>query len=284
MPDLRPRPPDRKLALIAPLVIVAAVGVMLAIGLRSPQHAPPTSTPPPIEPVAAPRPAATPVSPLSRAELIWSANAAAAAYAADEAAAPAKSPLIGRQFSVRIAFGCDGPQSSGGPDQARMDYDPGKQTLRLSATPVDWASLPLVQDLRDAKDIESAEGFWIPRPWSPSDACPAPRKAAVPAIVTPPAAQTLGLAQIFKTGDSRLLRRDGRPYEVVRKVKADAPLLAHSFRIVLEGRIAGYGDGRAIHCWSESPDHRPICLYAVNLDRVAIEDGVTGDVLGEWRN
>lgn len=62
------------------------------------------------------------------------------------------------------------------------------------------------------------EGFWIPRPWSYSDACPPRRDQPVPASPTPPAGQTFGPAELFDAGDSRVQRRSDRPYEQVLKL------------------------------------------------------------------
>jgi hypothetical protein len=143
--------------------------------------------------------------------------------------------------------------------------------------------LPIIQGLGDAAKVEKVEGFWLPRPWSYSENCPPQREAPVPATPTPAATQSLGLAQVFRLEGSRLLRRDGRAYEFVRKVpEGDGSPLTTSYRLVLEGRIVGFDDGRAVRCWSETSDHRPICLYGVEFDRVAFEDA-KGAMLAEWR-
>ena len=55
------------------------------------------------------------------------------------------------------------------------------------------------------------------------------------------------------------------------------------YRVVLEGRFASFPDGRAIRCRAASIDQRPVCIAAVQLDRVAFEDGSSGTVLSEWR-
>ncbi|HRD29396.1 MAG TPA: hypothetical protein PLO65_13940, partial [Caulobacter sp.] len=78
--------------------------------------------------------------------------------------------------------------------------------------------------------------------------------------------------------------RDGRPYSFVRKVPEGEPATpAEGYRLVLEGRVTGYPGGHAVRCRSDSPDRRPVCLVAVEFDRVAFEDGATGAVLAEWR-
>lgn len=284
---------DRKLGLIAPLSIAAGIVVVVLVALaftnsRNARPAAPgpalASTPAP-SPKPPPVPAADPV--VGRAELVAAANARAEAYAADGdvAAGGERDPLAGRAFVLRMPFGCDGPQLRSGGAQAFYEFDPQKRTVRLAARPGDWTSLPVVVETTRRGAIEAAEGFWIARPWSAQERCPAPRDKPVPAAPTPPAAETLGLVQLFAGSDSRVGRRAARPYEhVVKLGEGDAPLLAQGYRLVLEGRFGTFPDGRAAHCWSESLSHRPICVFAVAMDRVAFEDGDDGDLIAEWRN
>ena len=287
MPDNRSSPPVRKSALIAPLVI-AAVVALLFVGVFVMRGAPDESESPPPAPITpvTPAPDLPPkaTAPLTRSDLISRASEAAAAYAAGVPLPAPKDPMVGRRFSLRIPFGCLGPQAGAGLSHAYYEYDPVKKTIRLVARPGIWTTFPLVQDLNKPEEIEAVEGFWVPRPWSNSEACPPNRDGPIPVTPTPAAAQTLGLARIFEKDGSRVLRRDGRAYEFVRKIGEgdDAPL-AHSYRLVLEGHLEGYGDGRAVRCWAESADHRPVCFYAVAFDRVAFEDASSGAMLAEWR-
>jgi len=283
MPEHRPSPPDRKLTLVAPLALVAIVIVLAVVGyLMSRSRPAPAGTPRAAAPptvAALPRPE----PPLNRAELVTAANTAAADYASGGAPPPASAAMVGRRFSIRIPFGCEGPRVVASSAQASVEYDAARKTVTLAAQPAILTTLPLIQQLKDASKVEDAEGFWIPRPWSLSEACPPRRDIPAPATPTPPAAPTLGLVQLFEAGGSRVLRRDGRPYQHVRKVDQQEPtLLSHTYSLLLEGRIVGYGDGQAIHCWAESPDHRPLCLYAVAFDHVAFEDAESGKVLAEW--
>jgi hypothetical protein len=209
----------------------------------------------------------------------------AAAYAAGPAAAALKDTLAGRDFALRIPFGCQGPQAHPGASQAYYEFDPQKRTVRLVARPALWTGLPaLQQGAGGAAALEAVEGFWIPHPWSDSESCPPQRDAPIPAAPTPPAAETVGLAQLFDKDASRVDRRADRPYVFLRKLADDEkPPLAAGYRLVLEGRFATFPDGRTARCWSESPDHRPICIYAVELGRVAFETA-DGRQLAEWRN
>ena len=285
MSDSSPQRPRRKRPAVAPIVMIGALAVIVlgAVLFRGEREKKAAVVPPP--PPPPPASLALPPPPLTRVEIVQEARRAASAFAIGAKPTLTKSPLIGRRFTVRIPFGCGGPGVSSPTAQADVELDPTTSALKLSARPATWTSLPALADVPNADRIETVEGFWIPRPWVDSEACPARRDPPLPATPTPAAAQTVGLAQIFEKGGSRVLMRNDHPYEFVRKLpKDDATLLGHSYHLVLEGRLVGFGDGRAIHCWSESADHRPICLYAVTYDRVAFEDATSGAVLAEWRD
>jgi hypothetical protein len=289
MADDPTRPSRRGLALIGPISIVVVVAAILfAAWLMRPREPEETALPPKAPPeVSAPTATPGPPSPppaLTRADLVVRAGDGAAAYAARTPPPPGRDPFVGRPFTLRIPFGCGGPQVRPGGAQAFAEYDAQKRTIRLVARPADWTQLPPIQALPGADEIERVEGFWMPRPWTTSETCPPPRDDPPLPTPTPPAAQTLGLARLFEEGGSRVLRRGERPYEFVRKLpEGDASLLSHSYRLVLEGRVVGFGDGRAVRCWSETANHRPVCLFAVIFDRVAFEDAESGTLLAEWR-
>lgn len=272
--------------LLAPAVLAFALAAVIAGALlfrSAPQPKAPEPAPPAEPAPSAPSP--LPPPPLSRADLVRHANAAAARVTG-EGAGPTEDgrALVGRRFVLRLPFGCDGAQPRGGRGQASALYDPEAQTVRLNARPSDWTGLPLVQTIAGAPP-EAVEGFWITRPWSFSETCPPARAEIIaPPSPTAPSPETLGLAQFFGTGDSRILRRGDRPYEHVRRLAGgDTELLSHSYVLVLEGRLRAYPDGRPLRCWSESDDHRPVCLYSVQFERVAFEDTADGATLAEWR-
>lgn len=278
MSDHRPRSPDRKFALIAPIAIgVAAILVLVLVLTRpGPVPATPPEPPPPFVPApAAPAPRAIAI----RADLIAASAAAADAYAGG--ATGGAKDLVGRRFVVRLAFGCGGPAADPGPAQAYYQYDPAGPTLRLVARPATWTDLPLVRAASGQAPAETVEGFWIPRPWLTRETCPKRRDVAPPATPTPVEAPSLGLAMFHDAGASRVERRSERPYEHVVKLDAGGADQPQSFDLRLEGRIASFADGAAIRCWSESAEHRPTCLFAVELDRVAFEDA-KGAVLADW--
>ncbi|MFN9928762.1 MAG: hypothetical protein ACK53I_17680 [Phenylobacterium sp.] len=220
---------------------------------------------------------------LDRVAVLKEASAIAAAYSAGELSRPpAKDSLAGRRFILRLPFGCEGPQTRAGQSQAHYEFNAEKRTVRLVARPTDWTVLPLFTEAA-SEELEAVEGFWVPHPWNYSEACPAPSEAPVPASPTAPATQTLGLARLFEVGGSRLNQRRQRPYEHVIRLEAGAAPSAQGYRFVLEGRFVSFPGGRVAQCWNESPDHRPICLYAVEFDRVAFESATGGPPLAEWK-
>lgn len=281
MADNRPEGRRRRrglqiLLMVAALAAVALLGVWLW-----PSPTPPPPAPPPAAATAPPTPVVAPNPPaLTRTELIQAAEARAQG---EPAADPgAKDPLADRRFRLAIPFGCLGPQIGAGASQAYYEVDAERRTLRLVARPVALAQHPVIAGLPDPNEIEAAEGFWIPRPWARSETCPPRQERPAPATPTPPSPPTLGLAMLFETGSSRLKRRGERPYELVRKVPEDEPLpLDQSFRLVLEGRLKAYPSGGVLRCTAESPDHRPVCLYSITLERVAFETP-EGQQLVEW--
>lgn len=265
-----------------PVVAAAAAGLLLASCDRDPEPAAPPS-----KPAAAPAevPASAPLNPvLDRRALLSAVGQAAAEYAAGGAPA-ATGPLAGRQFDIRLAFGCEGaeaPPADGADDGlARWSWGPERETIRLSLTPGDWARSALIagQD-----QWEAVEGFWVARPWMTADGCPSLRADPLASGPVAPSPPTVGLAAVFETGGSRLGRRNGRAYTHTIRQAGDAPLIAldAGYRVRLQGRVAAFPDGRAIRCRAANPNQRPVCVAAVQLDRVAFETA-TGDTLSEWR-
>lgn len=237
---------------------------------------------------------------LDRAALIAAGEQAADAFAAGKSAPEANAALAGRSFSLRLPFGC------GASDPVAMaTYNADRKTVKLAAQPHLWGKQPWVRALAGDMAFEAVEGFWISRPWTRSETCPTPpaepaepAPPAKPAKPAPPAGagqlegpaepaqpvrETLGVAQFFAPGASRTRQRGTRPYEVTRKLPADAPA-TRSYQLVLSGRLVAFGDGQPVRCWSESSQLRPRCLFAVELTRVAFENPTTGETLAEWRD
>lgn len=305
----------RRNAVVAGVFVSLLAIVVIAVLLAAPRRTPP-EPPAPAEP--APAPPSTPLTPpppLGRSDLVGAARAAAAAYAGGGDALAEEAALAGRQFRLRLPFGCLGV--SPGAEPASWRYDDERGTLTLTARTVHWTGTPLARSLPEASAIEAVEGFWIPRPWLESESCPAlpvpppaaepaadeapppkapppkaraarpaaakaaPAPAPAPPPLPSPSPQTVGLAEVFREGGSRVFRRGERPYQVVEK--AEPPTGPHVYHLVLEGRVTAAWDGRVVRCRAETADRRPVCLVTVEFDRVAFEDPAGGEVLGEWR-
>ena len=235
----------------------------------------------------APRSLAAPVPVLARGDLVSAAGRAASSYAGEEKPEGAD-PLVGRTFSIKIAFGCSGPtpgspDTSEAPGLASWSWGREGKTIELKMAPGSWAGSALIVGNADAPDWEAVEGFWIPHPWLLSESCPTVRGDPLQTTSAEIAPQTLGLAAIFESGGSRIGRRKGRAYTFTLRPDGDTPLQApaRGYRLLLEGRVASFPDGRAIRCRAAGPDQRPVCVIATKLDRVAFAEP-DGSILSEW--
>lgn len=246
------------------------------------------TTAPRPEPLAAvgtaapsPEPAAADDGVLHRADLIELAEQAADALSRGQALGGPAAPAIGRRFELVLPFGCSGRTESG--PAMRWRYDEASETLRITVEPTSW--VPGQWGVDQSARYEVAEGFWISRPWSSSEACPQdslPVPADTEAITLP--GQTLAVAQFFAEGDSRGARRDGRPFELVKRVPAEAFDGSRGFLLRIAGRIEGVpGAGPVLCVQPAGAQQRPVCAIAVRMDEVAIENPASGEVVGSWR-
>ncbi|WP_341022124.1 hypothetical protein [Brevundimonas diminuta] len=293
--------------LVAPLALAAALP-LLTWCQRPPEPAAPADPAPP--------PTVVLDSTLNRAALLAALTEAGTALADGQTRDAA---LTGRTVSVRLPFGCGGEATvageAGGLPRLVRNAD---GSLTLTITPEDLGASALVPATREGAvdKWEAVEGFWIARPWSGLDACPASAALAAPApelapsptqtaiktpakgktteakavddVAAPPIVQperTAGLAAVFETGGSRLGRRQGQAYvHVIRGEKGVAPTPAPGgYALRLEGRLTAFADGKAVHCVQKDAESRPVCIAALRLDRLAFEDGATGALLSEWR-
>jgi len=234
----------------------------------------PTVRPTPAQP---PRPSA-----LGRLDLIEAARKASGAYAAELAAPAENVALAGRRFILRLPFGCAGAAQRAeelGP--AGWHYDPETQTLRAQVTPEVWTESPWAT-AASGQPFEAAEGFWIARPWSPSDACPARPALSSAAHVAPP--ETVGVARFFEPGSSRAWRRNGEAYRFSKKVAPEQAPGAEGLRLLIEGRLSVDPARQPVGCWAPSSEVRPSCVFNARFDRVAITSASGDVVFAEWRD
>ena len=261
--------------------VVALAASLLLLGACQPEDTAPSPAAAPVE-TRTPVVAAAPVPVLDRAAILQAMDAAASGYAGGQQAGDTS--LTGRRFVVRQSFGCAGPSTDAaiGDGRAGWAWADGGKALKLTMAPGDWLASPQIAD--GAENWEAAEGFWLTRPWMRAEGCPFRRNTI--ATVSPLSAspQAVGLVAVFTEDASRMGRRNGRAYEFTVRGEGDQPPVAPAdgYRLVLEGRMAAFADGRAIRCRADGPDQRPVCIGAVRLDRVAFEDG-KGAVLSEWR-
>jgi hypothetical protein len=220
-------------------------------------------------------------------------DAVSAAVAAGGAYPSTAADLGGRRFSLKLPFGCGGPNPNA---KLRFVHNADRGTLQLTASPEIWTEAPWVRTLVDGEAVEAIEGFWLSRPWLQTEQCPAPPAPAVvaevdasepePSDAPPPAPvrvtdETIALMQVFKAGGSRVLRRGGRPYEVTRKLDESEAPSPEGFRLLLQGRIVA--EREPIRCLSEHVNRRPVCLVEMEFDRIAFEDPA-GKTLADWRD
>ena len=200
--------------------------------------------------------------------------------------------LDGRQFELRIRFGCRGPSTALRTQWLGWSYDEESRTLRLRAMPTLAREDPLVQDI-GGSGFEAVEGFWIPRPWLLEPVCPAAsivepvpsdiESLAVAKVDEPlPRWPRIGIAQFFSETDARTGRRSMRPYEAVKTLEPDAPVGSQGFNLVLSGRLKALPNRGVIACSAKSAHSPPDCILSADFDRVWIETPGTEEIIAEW--
>lgn len=242
--------------------------------------------------------------PLDRAGLFAAVAQAASAEASGQDDAAAQRTLDGRQFELRIRFGCRGASQELRQEWLGWFRDLESGTLRVRAKPTLGADDPLVREL-GGEDYEAVEGFWIPRPWLLDASCPA-AAAVIQAAGAEGAKQgsdsndrnraanreeaadpvpnwpKIGIAHFFTETDPRTARRDMRAYEAVKTIDPKQPIGSTGFNLVLSGRLQALPDGRVIACVAKSPDNAPECVISAQFDRVRIERPDNKEIIAEW--
>lgn len=213
--------------------------------------------------------------------------------------------LDGRQIEVRIRLGCEGQSSE--TNASGWSFDAETRRLRIRALPNLSLEDPVIRQLF-GEGAEEVEGFWLPRPWLLTAACPralalAPAQPEAKSVATPtnnavegqdkqlrtPAALAMrtvrvGIAQIFTETDDRARRRSGRAYESTNEVPEGQQPGSQGFNLVLSGRLRAHRAGRVIHCGGGSGDAPPDCIVSADIDRVWIENPDDQTVVAEWRS
>ncbi|KKC27257.1 hypothetical protein WP12_04235 [Sphingomonas sp. SRS2] len=267
-----------RLAIAAGLVAVLGVGgAGFFLGRASAprvEQVVPAPAPQPPMPVRVEAP-----KPLQRADLIALAQEAADARASGNPLPPNVTSAAGRRFELLLPFGCAGPSEEGSTQPMRWRYDETTKALRISVTPVAWNGEDW--DFEAAKGLR-ADGFWIARPWTSNERCPSSVVQASPSGTEPVTlpGQTLAIAQ-FTADTSGGLSRDGRPFEIVKRVSPDAFDASLGFRLRITGRVdRDYGPVRCIQ--PAGVEQRPICVISTRIDEIRIENPATDELLANW--
>lgn len=285
---------------IAAALVLGGAGFLLGRA-TSPEAGQTPSDDEPVETEPLPIPALE--GPLTRPDVLALAALAVDATAAGVAPGEELVQSDGRRFEIRLPFGCSGPTARDA--EVGWTYDEASETLRLFVTPQRWTAQDWPFSETGAETIESIEGFWIDRPWTSSEACPAEppvpdaaeaegdeeasdRTEAESAAeegeppVPPPAPATLAVGQIYTAESPRSGTRQGEAFRAVVRVTEDELDTSQGFRLRIGGRLTRAGGPAPAICRQASPSQRPVCLVSVAMDEVAIENPATGETLATW--
>ncbi len=277
---------------IAAALAVGGTGFLIGRGTSPRSVEPVAAQPVAAAPLVAREPAAppTPGNPvLGRADIMGLAALGADAVASGQAMPKAIADTAGQRFELRLPFGCRGPADAGSDAAMRWHYDETAKTLRVHVAPVVWTRADILEAPGQAIAEGAVEGFWIPRPWTGSEACPTlqdnPAPAGTDAVTLP--GQTLAMAQFFDgdgDGDgARQGQRNGKPYETVVRMQPDELQAEQGFQIRIAGRIANIPGQGPVSCRQPAgAEQRPICVVGVTMDEVAIDNPRTGKTLATW--
>jgi len=266
-------------------VIAAGLAAAILVGgagfLLGRETAPQPEAPAPVAPTPAPAPPPKPVAEklLRRSDLIALGREMADAWSTQGTPPADFYQMAGRRFELVLPFGCGGPA---GPDERRAmqwSYDAEQQRLRVSVVPARWEPADWGYDAAG----RPAEGFWIARPWSSGERCPAGGTPSAPAGTEPIAltGQSLAVAQFLPAGSDTLLAKGGRPMEVILRVPEADFNPSAGFRLRITGRIERDPEpGRCVQ--PGGAEQHPVCLLKVRMDEITIENGADDHVLGRW--
>jgi len=264
---------------LATALVIACLAILGLLLWRSyqDQAAKRVAAPPPAPeapaPAAPPPAAPEPPAPIlaGRTDLLAAAEEAAALHAQGAGAPAPSSGLNGRRFRVRLPFGCAGASAVEPAQGSYFTIGGDAQTLRIVVRPEVWTGSPLVGAPEGQPQPEAVVGFWLSRPWLRSETCPPPGADPLAAEAARPSPETVGLAMFYEADASRAARSDSPAYETVVNLEPGRGAPSAGLWLVLEGRVTGFGDGRAFRCRSDHPDQRPVCVARVQIDSLAVE-------------
>lgn len=268
------------------LVIAGGLAAAVALGAAgyfvgratAPVSPPPAIFPTPLPTIAPPRPPELP-GVLRRADMV-----AFASQAADAAASGLPLPqsirnLAGRWIDLALPFGCAGPAPADGSAPMRWRYDASSKTLRVNISMTRWALSDWGLAAAQAP-AGFAEGYWVERPWSSAEACPAPQAPVqAPEDAPPPAVpETFAVAQFTMSPPAKA----PRSLNAVKRLEPEEFHASQGFRLRLTGRVQDVANGGPIRCLQPGgPDERPICVLAVSFDEALVET-IAGQPIATW--
>lgn len=273
-----------RLAIAGGLVAAIALGGAGFLLGRSTAPEPEPRDPVAVEtPAPQPSPTSEPVRILGRADIIALADEATEALVAGEPLPAEVRDAVDRRFELAVPFGCGGAAGEDSLAPLRWRYDAEEEALRLHVAATSWTAAEW--GLSQAAGIEAIEGFWVARPWSSSGECPQragqARASGMEPVTLP--GQTLAVAQFFADGTRREALREGRPFESVQRVPREEFAAPRGFRLLLAGRIDRVPGNGPVRCIQPAGiEQRPICVVAVTLDEVRIENPASDEVLARW--
>ena len=269
---------------LAAALLVGGGGFLL--GRATTDRAPePIAAPPVAAPLPKPAPAPeTSRGVLARSDLIALAASVADAVAAGHDPADDVDDVDGRRFELRLPFGCGGPADENSNAPMRWHHDADENVLKIHVAPMVWTAADWWPH-SPPPAVSAIEGFWIARPWTASEQCPARDEgpAAVGAEPVTLPGQTLALGHVISAEEAGEGKRQRKAYEASIRVSREELDTSKGFRLRISGRIDRMPNGGPVRCHQPAgAEQRPICLIGVVMDEVAIENAATGKTLAIW--
>ena len=241
------------------------------------------SPPPPVKPAIIIHPVATePVRDrtriLSRGDIAAAAAQAADAFASGTAPPADLADLPGRRFSLSLPFGCSGPAGADSIAPLRWRYDDATQTLRVHVALMAWQP---DEPPAEGESTATPRGFWVTRPWSSAETCPAASggTAATGAEPVTLPGQTLAIVNFTATAPS-----PDKGYEAVVRIPRDKLDITRGLRARITGRIDRVPEGSGpIACTQPAGlEQQPICAVAAIFDELVVDNPATGETVATW--
>ncbi|MDE8654682.1 hypothetical protein [Novosphingobium album (ex Liu et al. 2023)] len=284
VPMQEPSPRTSRLVIAAALTAAAAIGTAGFLLGRSTSPGPGPSV------EVAPQPAATAQSTpapqprtLSRADIIALGDRAADVLSSGRTVSPEVAGLAGRHFDLAIPFGCSGPSPDGVDLPLGWRYDTGTKALRIHVSLTEWQAQEW--NLADPSVASrKMEGLWISWPWSSSEVCPehGGQAGATDAQPITLPGQTLAVGR-FVPVSSDGKERAQRAFDIVKQVAPQQLNAERGFVLRLTGRIDKLPGGQPVRCIQPAGiEQKPICLVAVSLEEVRVQNPVSGDTVAIW--